>query len=315
MVAMNRTSMSTGRSAPIGVIFFSSIARRSFDWRPERHLADLVEEEGAAARQLEVAPTRLGRPGERAPAVAEELGLEQLLGDRGAIDGDERLLAPRTREVKRPGEQLLADARLAMDQHRRVDLGDLVQEREDLQHLRALRNQVRQGEPLLVASERLATLVAQVAELERPPQDQQDLVRLERLDQVVLRTEPGGLYRGADGAVRGHDHDADLRMLGLQPADDLDAVHARQPLVGQGEVDVLPLEPVQGLLPAARREHVEALELEGAPERAQEDLVILDDQHSPLHPPPPRAARSRPASPAPGPRPRGSRPRAGPRSS
>ena len=307
--------MSTGRSAPIGRDLLLLDRAQELRLEPERHLADLVEEEGTAARQLEVAPARLGRPGERAPAVAEELGLEQLLGDRGAVDGDERLLPPRAREVERPGEELLADARLAVDQHGRVELGDLVQEREDLQHLRALRDQVRQREPLLVAAERLAALVAQIAKLERPPQDQQDLVRLERLDQVVLGPEPGGLDGGADGAVRGHDDHADLRMLGLQPADDLDTVHARQPLVGQGEVDVLPLEPVQGLLPAARREHVEALELEGAPEGAQEDLVILDDEHSPLHPPPPRAARSRPASPAPGPRPRGSRPRAGPRSS
>ena len=177
-----------------------------------------------------------------------------------------------------------------------------LQEREDLEHLRALRDDVRQGEPLLVPSERLAALGAQLAELERPPQDQQDLVGLERLDQVVLGPQPGGLDRGADGAIRGHHDHADLRVLGLQLAHDLYAVHARQALVGQREVDVLALEEVQRLLAAARGQDLEALELEGAPQGAQEDLVILDDQHSSLHPALPPEGQSPRASPAPAPR-------------
>ena len=201
-----------------------------------------------------------------------------------------------------PRQELLADARLAVDQHGGVQLGHLLQHRQDLEHLGALRHQVRQGEPLLVPSQRLPALGAQLAELERPPQDQQDLVRLERLDQVVLGPQPGGLDRGADGAVGRHHHHADLRVLGLQLADDLDAVHARQPLVGQREVDVLALEEVQRLLAAGSGQDLEALELEGAPQRAQEDLVILDDQHSPLHPALPPGEQSPRASPAPAPR-------------
>ena len=56
------------------------------------HVADLVEEEGAAARELELArPARGAGAGERAALVAEELALEELARDRGDVDGEERL--------------------------------------------------------------------------------------------------------------------------------------------------------------------------------------------------------------------------------
>ena len=56
----------------------------------QRQVADLVEEQRAAMRQLELARLARDRAGERALLVAEELGLEQRLGNRGAVDGDER---------------------------------------------------------------------------------------------------------------------------------------------------------------------------------------------------------------------------------
>ncbi len=186
--------------------------------------------------------------------------------------------------MKGAREELLTHSRLAVDQDGRVELRDLAQERQDVEHLGAFGHEVRQREPLLVPPEGLAPLGPELAELERPPEDQEDLLGLERLDQVVLGPQPGGLDGGADGAVGRHHHHADLGVLRLQLANDLDAVHSRQALVSQREVDILALEEIKRLLAAAGGQHLEALELEGAPQRAQEDLVILDDQHSPLHP-------------------------------
>ena len=60
----------------------------------ERQGADLVEEQGAAVRQLEQARLGGDRAGEGALLVAEQLALEQVGRDRGAVDLDERL-APR----------------------------------------------------------------------------------------------------------------------------------------------------------------------------------------------------------------------------
>ena len=54
-----------------------------------RQVADLVQEQRAAVRGLDLAERLLGRAGERALLVAEQLALEQRFRDRGAIDGDE----------------------------------------------------------------------------------------------------------------------------------------------------------------------------------------------------------------------------------
>ncbi len=54
-----------------------------------RHLADLVEEDRAAVRLLEEALALAGGAGEGAARVAEQLGLEQRLGERAAVLGHE----------------------------------------------------------------------------------------------------------------------------------------------------------------------------------------------------------------------------------
>src|SRR5205085_3100424 len=59
----------------------------------EPHLADLVEEQRAAMRPLERPLDALDRAGERALLVAEQRALDQPLGERGAIQLDERLVA------------------------------------------------------------------------------------------------------------------------------------------------------------------------------------------------------------------------------
>ena len=55
----------------------------------QRQLADLVEEERAAVGRLEETRLVADGAGEGALHVAEELGLEQVLRDRRAVDRDE----------------------------------------------------------------------------------------------------------------------------------------------------------------------------------------------------------------------------------
>ena len=70
--------------------------------------------------------------GERAAHVAEQLGLEQRLRQRAAVERDERLLAPQRVEVDRPRDELLAGARLARHQDRAVGARDGL---DHLEHL------------------------------------------------------------------------------------------------------------------------------------------------------------------------------------
>ena len=87
-------------------------------------LADLVEEQAAAFRGGHQPRVPLRRAtGEGARLVAEELGLEQRLGQGRAVDRHERALGARRAPVDRARDELLADARLALDQDRRARRG------------------------------------------------------------------------------------------------------------------------------------------------------------------------------------------------
>jgi hypothetical protein len=90
------------------------------------HLPDLVEEDGAAVRQLKHARTRADRAGEGAALVPEDLGFQQLGRDRTAVDWNERLVSSRRECVDRARHQLLAGAALAHDQDRGVGRRDLL---------------------------------------------------------------------------------------------------------------------------------------------------------------------------------------------
>ncbi len=82
----------------------------------EGHQADLVQEQGAAIRGLEETRLGLHRAGERSALEAEQLGLQQRLGDGGAVQVYERPCRPGALAVDAAGQQALARARLAQDE-------------------------------------------------------------------------------------------------------------------------------------------------------------------------------------------------------
>ena len=90
----------------------------------QRQLADLVEEQRAGVRGREQTLAIARRVGERAAHVTEQLVLEQRLGDRGAVDDDERRVVARRRVVDRARDQLLAGAALAEDRDGHVGRRD-----------------------------------------------------------------------------------------------------------------------------------------------------------------------------------------------
>ena len=86
----------------------------------ERDLADLVEEQRAAVGHLEAADLLGDGAGEGAPLVPEELALEETGRNRGAVELHERAVAAVASVVDGPREQLLARARFAEKQDRRI---------------------------------------------------------------------------------------------------------------------------------------------------------------------------------------------------
>ena len=74
--------------------------------------------------------------------VTEELALEQRVGERAAVDGEERAVAPVGLPMDRGGDEFLARAGLAVDEHGAVGLGDARDQVEQLEHARVAARQV-----------------------------------------------------------------------------------------------------------------------------------------------------------------------------
>ena len=98
----------------------------------EIHLRDLVEQQRAAVRLHELTDAARLRAREGALLVTEQQRLEHLVGDRGAIDGDERARAALRVRVNEARKHFLAGAALAVQEHRHVALRDARRELEQL---------------------------------------------------------------------------------------------------------------------------------------------------------------------------------------
>ena len=118
--------------------------------RGQREVDNLVEEEASAIGKRKLSRLALMRTGERALLVAEQLRLDQRVGDRAAVHGDERLLAPAAQMMDRPGHELLARAGFALDEDRERRVGHLFDLLDDLLHLPARPHQPPQWQLLLL---------------------------------------------------------------------------------------------------------------------------------------------------------------------
>jgi hypothetical protein len=94
-------------------------------------VGDLVEKERAAVGQLEAADAIGARVGECAFDVAEDFALEGSLGQAAGVDGDQRHARAGRGGVQQLGDDLLAGAVLAGDEHVGVGGADL---RDQFEH-------------------------------------------------------------------------------------------------------------------------------------------------------------------------------------
>ena len=211
-----RTLVCTASAPPTGRIVIVLQHAQQFHLQPHRHVADFVQQQGAAVGGLEQA--FLGARGAREGAafVTEEFGLQQVLGHRAAIDGDERLVAARAGFVNGAGQQFLARAALAGQQHPRIGAGDHVGLRQLVFHQLIARDDV--GAPILI--------------------DMREARHFERflhvIEQVLLVHRLGEKAEGAalrrvhgigNGAMRGENDDPQARPAALQLLEQADAVH------------------------------------------------------------------------------------------
>jgi hypothetical protein len=221
--------------------------------RGGRHVADLVQEEGAAIGLPQLAGAVAVGAGEGATQVAEELALDQRLRDGGAVDRHEWRAGARRESVEAPRHQFLAGAGLAQDQHAHRRRRDALDGVGQLVHGgRLAEQQPVSGEAPHLLGEH-PVLALQAGGLQRLFDDEAQLVDLVGLREVVggarLDRRDGGAQRGVGGH---HDH---RRRSGERHdvSERRHPVHARHPQVEKHQVDAMtrPQETVDAL--AARR--------------------------------------------------------------
>ena len=100
--------------------------------RARTHVSHFVQEERAAVGLFEPTDTLLVGARERASLVSEQLGLEEVLLERGAVDLDERLARPQRILVERARNQFLARSRFTPNQDRRAAACHFLHDAEDL---------------------------------------------------------------------------------------------------------------------------------------------------------------------------------------
>ena len=188
------------------------------------HVADFVEQQGAAVGALEDAGAagagiRIG-----AGFDAEQLLLEAGRVEGGAVEGDEGAFGPAGAFVDHAGGDLLAGAGGTADEDAGAGGGD------------AFDGGAEAGDGGAAAGElgvdagaeaELGVLAGEAGGLEGTADDEDQAVGLERLlDEVVGAVLDGG-DGGLDGAVTGDHDDGDVGFLGVEVLEDADAVELR----------------------------------------------------------------------------------------
>ena len=245
---------------------------QQLDLQRQRHVADLVEENGAAAGRLEQPLVVGGRASERTLDVAEQLRLEQLLGDRAAVDRDERLAGARAGPVDGARQQFLAGAALAEDHDAGVAAGHQARFAQDRFHLRAARDDL-----LAPRAFRSAVVGGGTAdaELQRLLHLREQRLTVEGLGDVAEHAALSGGDGVGNRAVRRQDDHRQGRVLLLERFEQRDAVHPAHAQIGDHQIRAGHRQLRQRGLAAFHRGHAVAGALQADRQQTQQIGVVV----------------------------------------
>ena len=206
----------------------------------ERHVTDLVKEQGAAFGLLETAGVARRSPGEGALLVPKQFALDQLTRQGRHIDGDEGAVSALAVVVQGFGDEFLAGTRFADDHHRHVCANESRQHPEDILHRLRAANQ-RQ---FVVERRRSRRVRGRSTRLgQRPVDDTDQLVQIEGFRQVLEGPPLGRLDRGHQRLVGAHGNDPQTRSKFSDARDQIEPVTVRHHYIGDDQIPFPVLDP------------------------------------------------------------------------
>src|SRR5262245_46069500 len=245
--------------------------------RRGRHVADLVEENRAAVGLLEVPDPLPVSAGKRALLVAEQLAFQKRIGDRSAVDRHEWLVRTLAVLIERPRDKLLPRSALAKNQHgyilNRHATNRLV---HLLHHRRTPDNLVGRALEWLFIEDRGHVL--HPPQFERTPDHFAQMMQINRFQHVLERAA----FHRLDGCFgrgeRGHNNDRQPRIAFLDPVEQLQAGHIRQPHVDDHHIRVRLRRRDQPLLGCLRGDNGQLFCLQARLKRVEQVRFVVDDK-------------------------------------
>ena len=211
--------------------------------------------------------------------MAEQRTLHQSLGKSGAVDGDEGLVGARTLVVDRPGEQLLAGARLALDQHGRAGDGDSAHDLHRPAKRLAVAHQSAPSPDLDDLAAKGLVFPPQPDHLQRLADRHIERLRLDRLGEVVDRSRFDGDHGVLDTRVAGHDDDRNLVAFAVQLGEEVEPGEAGHAVVGDDEVDGRPGDHAHRIFDARHQDRAVARSAECVLQDDTDGRLVVDAQN------------------------------------
>jgi hypothetical protein len=211
-----------------------------------------------------------------------ELAFENALGERFAVHGDEGTSDPVAAEVETPRHDLLPHSALTQDQDRRPRGGGAVHQVENRPHGIALGHDLRVATPENL-SPKLAVLVPESPDLERPLHQAPQLVVVERFGDVVEGARAHGGDGGGNVPVCGDQNDGRRRPRRVNLPQELEPVETFHAPVGDDDVGGAGEDLVERFPPAGEDDALVAGTLERRGDGLRHLRLVVDHQDTGSH--------------------------------
>ena len=241
----------------------------------DRHVADLVEKQGAPLGLVETAEMAVGGAGKGALLVPEQLAFDQLARDCRHVDGNERPAAAPAEIVQRAGDEFLAGTRFTDDQCRQIGRRDTRDDAVDVLHRRRASDERR----LLTLKRRFVKLVdGPFLDRKRSVNNDNQVVEIEGFWQIFKGAAFGGSDRRHQRRMRAHHDDRKVGANALDARQQFETVFVGHDDVGDHQIALTVLDPAPQGRGLAGHAHLVAMARERPADDGADRLVVIDHQ-------------------------------------